>query len=136
MPKRYFRYRNEKSIVKHIVALWQYLDLCQRRPDSPFECAVQWIVHPKFGYNELIIASHDSSRLLERICCALATHELNILSADIYTRPDGITLDLFRVCDDELKAITTCCHMRLLETAIVGGIGLVSVQAIDLDSFL
>ncbi|MFT6180119.1 MAG: [protein-PII] uridylyltransferase [Akkermansiaceae bacterium] len=106
MPKRYFRYRSKKSIVKHIVALWEYIDRRQRRPDTPFECAVQWIEHPKFGYSELIIAGHDSDRFLEKVCCALASHQLNILSADVYTRPDGITLDLFRVCTDDLKMVT------------------------------
>ena len=106
MPKRYFRYRSKRSISKHIVALWQYIDRRQRRPDTPFECAVQWIEHPKFGYCELIIAAHDSHRLLEKITCVLASHELNILSADVYTRPDGVALDLFRVCDKDLKALT------------------------------
>lgn len=112
MPKRYFRYRSKKSISKHIVALWQYIDRRARRPDTPFECAVQWIDHPKFGYNELIIACHDSHRFLEKVCCALATHQLNILSADVYTRPDGITLDLFRVCSDDLKAITDATKQK------------------------
>ena len=106
MPKRYFRYRSKKSVTKHIMALWRYLDLRERKPDSPFECAVEWINHPKFGFNELVIASQDSDRFLEKICCALATHELSILSADIYTRPDGITLDIFRICDDDLQAVT------------------------------
>ncbi len=106
MPKRYFRYRSKKSISKHIVALWQYIDRRKRRPNTPFECAVQWIERSKFGYSELIIVSQNSHRLLEKTCCALATHQLNILSADVYTRPDGIVLDLFRVCNDDFKAIT------------------------------
>lgn len=106
MPKRYFRYRSKKSISKHIVALWQYIDRRERRPDTPFECAVQWIERPKFGYSELIIVSQNSHRLLEKTCCALATHQINILSADVYTRPDAVVLDLFRVCDDDFKAIT------------------------------
>ncbi|MGC6464782.1 MAG: [protein-PII] uridylyltransferase [Akkermansiaceae bacterium] len=104
MPRRYFRYRSKRSIGKHIIALWQYIDRKKRRPDTPFECAVQWIERPKFGYTELIIATHDRERLLEKICSALASHQLNILSADVYTRPDGIILDLFRVCTDKLKA--------------------------------
>ena len=105
MPKRYFRYRSKKSISKHIVALWQYIDRRERRPKTPFECAVQWIDRPKFGYTELIIVSHNSYRFLEKTCCALATHQINILSADVYTRPDGVALDLFRVCNDDFKAI-------------------------------
>ncbi len=112
MPKRYFRYRSQKSISKHIVAIWQYIDRRGRRPDTPFECAVQWIDRPKFGYSELIIASHDSHRFLEKICCALASHQLNILSADVYTRPDGVTLDLFRVNNDNLKAITSVSKQK------------------------
>ncbi|MDG2400620.1 MAG: hypothetical protein P8M04_08600 [Akkermansiaceae bacterium] len=106
MPKRYFRYRSKKSISKHIVALWQYIDRRKRRPNTPFECAVQWIKRSKFGYSELIIVSQNSHRLLEKTCCALATHQINILSADVYTRPDGVVLDLFRVCNDDFKAIT------------------------------
>ena len=105
MPKRYFRYRSKQSISKHIVALWQYIDRRKRRPNTLFECAVQWIERSKFGYSELIIVSQNSHRLLEKTCCALATHQLNILSADVYTRPDGIVLDLFRVCNDDFKAI-------------------------------
>ena len=112
MPKRYFRYRSQKSISKHIVAIWQYIDRRGRRPDTPFECAVQWIDRPKFGYSELIIASHDSHRFLEKICCALASHQLNILSADVYTRPDGVTLDLFRVNNDNLKEITSVSKQK------------------------
>ncbi len=118
MPKRYFRYRSKKSISKHIVALWQYIDRRKRRPETPFECAVQWIDHPKFGYNELIIASHDSHRFLEKICCALATHQLSILSADVYTRPDGITLDLFRICDGDLKAISDTTKQKAIVATI------------------
>lgn len=114
MPKRYFRYRSKKSITKHILALWQYIDRRQRRPETPFECAVQWIDRPKFGYSELIIASHDSHRFLEKVCCALAAHQISILSADVYTRPDGLTLDLFRVCNDDLKAITDIAKQKAI----------------------
>ncbi len=118
MPKRYFRYRSRKSISKHILALWQYIDRRARRPDTPFECAVQWIEHPKFGYSEFIIASHDTQRFLEKICCVLASQQLSILSADVYTRPDGIALDLFRVCTDEF----TCVGSKSKQKAVVAAL--------------
>ncbi len=97
MPKRYFRFRDARSVSTHIRAVWQYLDRCRRRPDTPFEAAVQWIEHPDQGYTELTVVTHDRPLLLEKISCALASHEINILSADIYTRPDGVVLDIFRV---------------------------------------
>ncbi len=110
MPKRYFRYRSNRSIGTHIRAIWQYIDRIKRRPDSSFECAIQWIEHPKFGYSEFMIATRDSPRLLEKICCVLASQQINILSSDAYTRPDGIVLDIFKVCTKDLKAVTSRSH--------------------------
>ncbi len=105
MPKRYFRYRTQRSISKHVKALWQYIDQRERHPESHFECAAQWIEHPKFGYTEFIIATHDQPRFLEKVCCVIASHQLNILASDVYTRPDGIVLDLFRICTQDMKAL-------------------------------
>ncbi len=105
MPKRYFRYRDALSVGTHIRAIWQYLDRRKRRPNTPFEAAVQWIEYPEQGYTELTVATEDRNLLLEKICCALAAHEINILSADIYTRPDGVALDVFRVSTSDLEAI-------------------------------
>jgi [protein-PII] uridylyltransferase len=105
MPKRYFRYRDALSVGTHIRAIWQYFDRRRRRPDTPFEAAVQWIEYPEQGYTELTVATHDRHLLLEKICCSLAAHEINILSADIYTREDGVALDIFRVCTDDMQAV-------------------------------
>jgi [protein-PII] uridylyltransferase len=105
MPKRYFRYRDALSVGTHIRAIWQYLDRRKRRPNTPFEAAVQWIEYPEQGYTELTVATEDRNLLLEKICCALAAHEINILSADIYTRPDGVALDIFRVSTGDMEAV-------------------------------
>lgn len=105
MPRRYFRFRNSRSIRNHIRAVYQYIERRQRRPNTPFECAVRWIEHPKEGYSELIIALKNRPGLLCRISCALAEQRFNILSADAFTRSDGIVLDLFRVTTDDHEAI-------------------------------
>lgn len=103
MPKRYFRFRSPNAIRQHLRAIGQYQERSQRRPDTDFECAVRWIEHPKDGYSELIVAAANQTGLLRRISAALAAHAINILSADVFTREDGIVLDLFRVttCDEE-----------------------------------
>ena len=117
MPKRYFRYRNALSVGTHIRTIWEYFDRRQRRPDTPFEAALQWISYPDQGYSELTVVTHDRHMLLEKICCALAAHGINILSADIYTRADGVALDIFRVCTSVMQAVVnTCQQMSVVVT--------------------
>ncbi|NNM28777.1 MAG: hypothetical protein HKO57_04605, partial [Akkermansiaceae bacterium] len=105
MPKRYFRFRDARSVSTHIRAISQYMSRREQNPDSPFETAIQWIESPGQGYTEFTAVTHDRAMLLEKICCALAAHEINILSAEVYTRPDGIVLDIFRVCTVDMKAV-------------------------------
>ncbi len=45
----------------------------------------------------LIVYTHDRSYLLSDICGVLSVNDLNILSADAYTRDDGIIVDIFSV---------------------------------------
>jgi [protein-PII] uridylyltransferase len=105
MPKRYFRYRGPKNVTTHIRAIGQYIDRRAKNPDSLFEAAVQWIESPNHGYTELTVVTEDGPLLLEKLCCALASEEINILSADIYTRRDGIVLDILRVCCADGNAV-------------------------------
>ncbi|MEM9080211.1 MAG: [protein-PII] uridylyltransferase [Verrucomicrobiota bacterium] len=107
MPKRYFRFRGSRSIRHHLRAIGQHQDRCRRRPDTFFECAVRWLEHPEQGFTELIIAAEDRPGLLRRIACALAAHDVSILSADAFTRSDGIALDLFRVTTSSNQAVTS-----------------------------
>lgn len=118
MPKRYFRFRNARSIRHHLRAIGQYMDRRKRRPDTDFECAVRWIEHPKDGYSELIIAAENSPGLLRRISAALAAHEISILSADVYTREDGIVLDLFRVTTSDEEMVGDKVHQLSFVTTL------------------
>lgn len=118
MPKRYFRFRNALSIRHHLRAIGQYMDRRERRPDTHFECAVRWIEHPKDGYSELIIAAKNQPGLLRRIACALAALHINILSADAFTREDGIVLDLFRVTTENDEAVVDKIHQLSFVTTL------------------
>lgn len=105
MPIAYFRYRDADSVQRHIRAVWQYKNRRKRRPDTPFEAAVQWVEEEKLGYTEMAIVTEEKSNLLSSICCAFATHKINILSANVHTRSDGLVLDLFKVCDAHQHAV-------------------------------
>jgi [protein-PII] uridylyltransferase len=47
--------------------------------------------------SRLIVYTHDRTYLLSDICGVLSVNDLNILSADAYTRDDGIIVDIFSV---------------------------------------
>ncbi|MBK1835099.1 [protein-PII] uridylyltransferase [Roseibacillus ishigakijimensis] len=118
MPKRYFRFRNARSIRHHLRAIGQYWDRRERRPDTHFECAVRWLEHPKDGYTELIVVGENQPGLLRRIACALAAHRISILSADVYTREDGLVLDLFRVTTEDDEAVADKIHQLSFVTTL------------------
>jgi [protein-PII] uridylyltransferase len=51
------------------------------------------------GFTNITIVTKDSNSLLSRLCGALAINDLNIHSAQIFTRKDGIVIDSFSVTD-------------------------------------
>ncbi len=48
-------------------------------------------------FSEITICTHDKPYRLSEICGVLATNDINIFSAQAYTRTDGIVLDIFQV---------------------------------------
>ena len=55
----------------------------------------------------MVLATRDKPLLLEKVCCALASEQINILSADFYTREDGVVVDIFRVCTTNFEPISS-----------------------------
>ena len=53
-----------------------------------------------------MLATRDKPLLLEKICCALASEQINILSADLFTRTDGIVVNIFRVCTTNFEPVS------------------------------
>ncbi len=106
LPARYFRYRSDESLVTHFQTIQKYLEK-SKACEKSFEFAAEWLHYDDSGYSELIITADDSPQFLQKICCALTIEGLNILSADVYTRKDGVIIDIFRVCDQQFKSART-----------------------------
>ncbi len=97
MPDRYFRFRRASNVAIHVRAARRFL-INSRQSENVFEVDLRWINRDDRGYSELIVTTWNKPLLLEKICCALATEELNIISADVFTRTDGVVCDIFHVC--------------------------------------
>lgn len=88
MPRRYFLTTPEEDMPFHY-------RLLQRLRDEPFLAAV--FHHPEHGYSEVAICAHDQPGLFASIAGVFAAMELNVLSARISTRRDGLIVDVFRI---------------------------------------
>jgi [protein-PII] uridylyltransferase len=63
--------------------------------------------HPDLGFSDLVVVTRDLPGLFALIAGTLAAHGLNIISAQIATRGDGIAIDTFQVNDPVGAAISS-----------------------------
>ncbi|SHJ83184.1 UTP--GlnB (protein PII) uridylyltransferase, GlnD [Rubritalea squalenifaciens DSM 18772] len=105
MPRNYFRYRNSQNLAIHIRAVRRFL---RRHEDNPerIQTDLRWISREDRAYTELIVTTWNKSYLIEKVSCALAANEINIIAADVYTRTDNIVCDIFHVCTVDHKPVT------------------------------
>jgi [protein-PII] uridylyltransferase len=62
--------------------------------------------HPDLGFSDLVVVARDVPGLFALIAGTLAAHHLNIISAQIATRADGIAIDTLQVNDPVGEAVT------------------------------
>jgi [protein-PII] uridylyltransferase len=74
--------------------------------------ATELFHHPDLGSSELVIATRDVPGLFSLIAGTLAAQGINILSAQIHTRADGIVIDTFQVNDPFGEAVTEEARWR------------------------
>ncbi|HEV8640217.1 MAG TPA: [protein-PII] uridylyltransferase [Methylomirabilota bacterium] len=80
--------------------------------------------HPDLGSSDLVVVTRDLPGLFALIAGTLAAHGVNIISAQISTRADGIALDTFQVNDPAGEAILLPAHWaRTLDAlrAVIAG---------------
>ncbi len=61
--------------------------------------------HPELGFSDLVVVTRDRPGLFSLIAGTLAANGINILSAQIHTRSDGIAIDTFQVNDLSGEAV-------------------------------
>jgi [protein-PII] uridylyltransferase len=88
MPNRYFLTVPENDIATHF-------DLMRASAERPLVTRHRHF--PDLEYSEFVVVTRDQPGLFSKIAGALTANNLNILSARITTRADGIALDVFHV---------------------------------------
>jgi [protein-PII] uridylyltransferase len=88
MSDRYVRTTSPQRIAAH-------LRLIDRLRDE--RVATELVSYPEVGTADLVVVSGDVPGLFSLIAGTLAAHGVNILSAQIETRADGLAVDTFHV---------------------------------------
>ena len=116
MPAPAFHFREAAHIVTQVRTVRQFLEREAENPDPTASC-IKWIDHNDKGYSEMVIATRDKPQLLEKICCTFASEQINILSADLFTRTDKIVVNIFRVCTTNFEPVSSAAtRKRFMET--------------------
>lgn len=106
MPDRYFLMFDAEQISAHVRLFRQFLEIhLSREGVGALTPAFHWIAKPEQGHSEVWVCGWDRPRLLERIAGAFLSAQINILSADIFTRGDNLAIDIFRVCNTNLAPV-------------------------------
>ncbi len=90
MPERYQRANKPTQIVRHI-------RLINRLEGEQLAC--DWYMTPGGHCTDLTVSTRDRAGLFARIAGTLTAHGINILSADLNTREDGLIIDTFKVSE-------------------------------------
>ncbi len=119
MPERYFQTFDGDQIAGHIRLFRSFLEShLAATVTPPYAPAFKWIAKPEQGHSEVWVCGWDRPRLLERIAGAFLSAQVNILSADIFTRGDNLALDIFRVCNTQFSPVTNVKDIARVETRL------------------
>jgi [protein-PII] uridylyltransferase len=99
LPDRYFEIHTARDIAADLELSHRFMRrqvLAEERVLSP---ATAWQDEPDRGYNLVRVCTWDRAGLFSKIAGSFSAVGLNILSAQIFTRNDGVVLDKFFVND-------------------------------------
>ena len=97
LPPRYFRVHAPDEVATDVQLANRFLRLQVVEVDRGLEPVTHWQSDPDRGYTALRVCTWDRPGLFSRIAGSLSASGLNILSAQVFSRSDGLALDTFYV---------------------------------------
>ena len=99
LPRRYFQIHSARAIANDLAMVHRFMHWQITDEDRALEPVITWHNERDRAYTVLGICTWDRSGLFSKIAGSLTAAGLNILSAQIFTREDGIIIDSFYVTD-------------------------------------
>ena len=98
MSERYLATTGVQRMAEHLGMLQQL---------SNASVVTELFHHPDLGSSDLVVVTRDVPGLFSLIAGTLASQGVNIISAQIHTRGDGIVIDTFQVNDPSGDVVTS-----------------------------
>jgi [protein-PII] uridylyltransferase len=99
LPPRYFQIHPAREIVTDLTLTHRFMHHQLAEEDKALEPVLSWHNEPDRGYTVCKVCTWDRAGLFSKITGSFSATGINILSAQIFTRNDGIVLDTFYVTD-------------------------------------
>ena len=94
MSEQYFLNTSTRKVLVH-------MEMMKRLPEE--KLVIDHRHYPDRGYTELIVCAYDAYGMFYRTAGTIASKNLNILRAQVYTSKSGVMLDTFQITDAEGK---------------------------------
>ena len=105
LPARYFQIHTAKEVLDDLILAHRFMRLQISDEGSALAPVVNWHNEPDRAYNAVKVCTWDRAGLFSKIAGSLSAAGLNILSAQIFTRSDGIVVDTFFINDAKSGAL-------------------------------
>jgi [protein-PII] uridylyltransferase len=122
MPLRYWERTSSQELVWGLETIHRFFQLIAE-PDSPaISPVLDWKPSSDGRSTRVMLCTWDRHGLLAKAAAAFSTVRINVLQADVFTRSDGIVLDVFRVCEIDHTPVWDSARLQkmlfLLEGAL------------------
>jgi [protein-PII] uridylyltransferase len=107
LPPRYFEIYTPEQISEDVELAHRFINRLVLDGQRALSPVTAWTDEPNRGYSLVKICTWDRAGLFNKIAGSLSAAGLNILSAQIFTRADGIALDTFFVNDNRTGGLAT-----------------------------
>ena len=118
LPSRYFQINNAQEILTDLTQVHRFMHFQLSDSEQALSPVVSWHNEPDRGYTTVHVCTWDRTGLFSKITGSLTSAGLNILSAEIITRGDGIILDTFFVTDAKTGLLAKREERAAFETVL------------------
>jgi [protein-PII] uridylyltransferase len=118
LPGRYLQIHSAREVLDDLVLAHRFMRLQVAEAENALAPVVNWHNEPDRGYNAVKICTWDRAGLFRKIAGSFSAMGLNILSAQIFTRSDGIVLDTFCVTDAKTGSLADVAQREKFEEVL------------------